>query len=242
MLTYGFNYLAPSISELAMYSQFLAIAEQSHHVPPPAAPLSPKDILNICRFIDHNQPISPAIKAAILLANATFLRVSIVLSPSTQQLCGPHTLQARDVIVIHPGIKVIVRSTKTRRGREPHVIDVFPSPSPHACPVRASNLYNHLIRPCPIGPAFMLDYRTPLTPGPVVSLIRQALSAAGYRDSTRFSFHLLCRGGAQIVLLNGAPEAEIMHHGTWSSKAGITSYIKRSPQIVPSILAGALAN
>lgn len=114
MMTYGFDYIAPSISELSMYSQFLAnsysspatiknhlsgakswvnlhggspapflsqelgmmckaITEKSHHVPAPAAPLSPHDIRIICEYIDSRQDLPPAIKSSILIAYATFL-------------------------------------------------------------------------------------------------------------------------------------------------------------------------
>lgn len=66
--------------ELGMMSK--SILEKSSHCPAPAAPLTPEDIKAICLYIDSvNQP-HPAFKAAILLAFATFLRVSNVLSPS----------------------------------------------------------------------------------------------------------------------------------------------------------------
>lgn len=40
----------------------------------------------------------------------------------------------------------------------------------------------------------------------------------------------------------GAKESDVMLHGTWKSQNGLSSYTKQSPQLVPSILAGALAS
>lgn len=157
MLLYNFDYLYPSITDIAMYSQFLAnsypspatiknhlsgvkswinlhggsseaimsqelnmmcksIADKSNHTPSPATPISPQDIIKICLYIDQHQPQPLAIKPAILIAYATFLRVSNVLSPSRITPCGPHTLRAQDIVQTNAGLKVIVRSTKTKRG------------------------------------------------------------------------------------------------------------------------------
>lgn len=219
-----------------------AIAEKSQHVPSPASPLSPKDILNICEYIDNNQPLSPAIKAAIILAYATFLRVSNVLSPSKHQFGGAHTLHANDIQVVPSGLVVRIRSTKTRKGGKPHVVNIVPAPTLLACLVRAWLAYYHFVRPCPIGPAFMLDGFTPLTPGPVVYIIRKALSKAGACNPSSYSFHSLRRGGAQTALDQGADTQDIMSHGMWKSRSGLAAYIKPHPLLVPSLLFGALAN
>lgn len=169
MLIYGLDFLNPSITDVAMNSQFLAnsyispastknhlsgikawlnlhggdsqafilqelclmckaISEKSQHVPSLVAPLSPSDILKICTFSNNNHPISPAIKAAILLAYATLLRVSNVLSPSKQEFGGPHTLRAQDICITASGLKVIIHSTKTRKGKRPHT-QCFPGTS-----------------------------------------------------------------------------------------------------------------
>lgn len=97
------------------------------------------------------------------------------------------------------------------------------------------------IRPCPVGPAFMLDDSTPLTPGPVVTVMRAALHKAGVRFPSRVSFHSLRRGGAQTAAKNGATKQEIMQHGTWKSPAGVEAYLKPDPRTVPAILAKTLA-
>lgn len=131
-----------------------AIAEKSTYVPAPAPAITATDIRIISDYIDIN-PQHPAIKAAILPAFATFIRVSNVLSPSINSWGGRHTLQAQDIHMVSSGLKVIIRSTKTRKGGRPHILVVFPAHNACACPVFAWAHYHRIIRPCPIGPAFM---------------------------------------------------------------------------------------
>lgn len=282
MLTYKFDFMCPSITEIGMYFQFLSnsfsapgtaknhlsgvktwlqlhggiissflslelsmiiksVTEKSSHVPAPAPPISAKDIRTICEYIQLH-PQHPGIKSAILLAFSTFMRVSNVLSPSTNTWGGRHTLRTNDIISTSSGLKVIIRSTKTRKSGSPHIIQVFKSLDPLVCPVRAWCDYITVIQPCPLGPAFMLDVQTPLTAPPVVDVMRKALSSKNYSPDRTVSFHSLRRGGAQSAAENGASQQQIMHHGTWASKSGLKHYLNLSHCIVPSILARTLAN
>lgn len=215
--------------------------EKSGHIPAPAPPITAKDIRTICLYIDQN-PQHPAIKSAILLAYATFMRVSNVLSPSINSAGGRHTLKVNDVIHTQQGLQVVIRSTKTRRHGVPHIIQVFTSTDPIVCPVRAWNRYLTAIQPCPIGPAFMLDPSTPLTSPPVVGVMRKALASTSTSKTRPVSFHSLRRGGAQSAAASGASLQQLMYHGTWTSKNGLRAYIKSSPRIVPAIIAETLAN
>lgn len=282
MITYGFDYLAPQISELAMYYQFLgnsfsspgtvknhvssakawvqlhlgditnfgaqelsmmskSLLEGSGHIPSPAAPLTSNDIRNICAYIDSTPNPHPAFKAAILLAFATFLRVSNVLSPSRSSWGGAHTLLAQEIEVANNGLLVTIRSTKTRRHGKPHILSVYPVADRSVCPVAAWQAYYLLIQPCPLGPAFMLNDNTPLTPGPVVKLMRSVLKKTGVPTSSRVSFHSLRRGGAQTAAQNGASQEQIMYHGTWKSTSGVEAYLRPDPRTVPAIIARTLA-
>lgn len=282
MLSYNLNYLAPEISDLAMYYQFLSntfnapatvknhvsgaktwvqlhqgnithfsaqelgmmsksILKGSNHVIDPAAPLTPQDIRSICQYIDSSSNNHPAYKACILLAFATFLRVSNVLSPSLSSWGGSHTLLAQDIKITDLGLLVTIRSTKTRRFGKPHVLEVFPVEDPRVCPVIAWNVYYMTVRPCPLGPAFMINDQIPLTPGPVVKIMRAALQKERNISTTRISFHSLRRGGAQTAAKNGATQDQIMDHGTWKSVAGVESYLDKNTRMVPAILAKTLA-
>lgn len=139
------------------------------------------------------------------------------------------------------GLLVIIRSTKTRRHGKPHVLEVLPVQDPSVCPVLAWKNYYNTVRPCPLGPAFMLDDYTPQTPGPVVTIMRSALSNTGQTRPTNVSFHSLRRGGAQTAAKNGATQEQIMYHGTWKSVSGVQAYLKQDLRMVPAILAKTLA-
>lgn len=195
-----------------------SVTERSLHVPSPAPPITEKDIRTICEYLLIH-PQHPGIKAAILLAFSTFMRVSNVLSPSTNGTGGRHTLKVNDVIPTPEGLKIIIRSTKTRRSGLPHVLQVFNATDPVVCPVKAWFDYVTIIQPCLIGPAFMLDSSTPLTSPPVVDVMRKALGQTSLSSKRTVSFHSLRRGGAQSAAKNGATEQQLMHHGTWASKS-----------------------
>lgn len=167
--------------EMSMMSK--SILERSTHIPSPAAPVGPREIRSICAYIDGTRNPHPAFKAAILIAFATFLRVSNVLSPTTSSWGGAHTLLARDIKLINEVLYITIRSTKTRRHGSPHLSIVHPVEDGSVCPVRAWRNYLVAIQPCPLGPAFMIDDMTPLTPGPVVTLMRAALHQAGVDNS-----------------------------------------------------------
>lgn len=266
MLSYDFPFLSPSVTQLAMFTQFLAnsfpspatvknsvsgaktwlslhggdtsaffsleafmmskaISASSKHVPSPASPLTPEDIHNICIFIDNQVGSHPAVKAAILVAYASFLRVSNILSPSLQWWGGPHTLTAGDITCKNGVLTLRVRSTKTRRNGSPHILTIFPTQDPSVCPVRAWVQYVNTYNPCPLGPAFILGPGKPLTPGPVVFTIRAALEQAGHPDPASISFHSLRRGAAQAAARAGASIDDLMYHGTWSSPSGLRAYV-----------------
>lgn len=225
--------------EIGMMSK--SILENSNHIPSPAAPLTTQDMRGICIYIDALDNPHPAFKAAILLAFATFLRVSNVLSPSRTSWGGAHTLLAQDIQLHKDTLLVTIRSTKTIRHGVPRRLTVIPVSDVRFCPVRAWIRYHDTLQPCPLGPAFMFNENTPLTPGPVVNLMRTALKKMGSRKVSKVSFHSLRRGGAQTAAQNGATQEQIMEHGTWKSNAGVEAYLKKDTRMVPAILASTLA-
>lgn len=225
--------------ELGMMSK--SILEGSTHIPSPAAPITPRDIKTICSYIDSLPNAHPALKAAILIAFATFLRVSNVLSPSRTSWGGAHTLLAQDIQFLEGRLLVSIRSTKTRRHGRPHVIPILPVRDAKICPVAAWFAYYQAVRPCPLGPAFMINERTPLTPGPVVKLMRTALRQFGNHQGDHISFHSLRRGAAQTAAKNGATQEDIMFHGTWKSASGVEAYLKPASRMVPAIIARTMA-
>lgn len=230
------SFLAPEMSTMAK-----AIKEKSSHVVAPAPPLTPAHIRIICNFIACHPGSLLTIKAAVLLAYTTFLRASNVVSPTLNQWGGPHTLRAGDVYQADGGLRVVVRSTKTRSRAAPHAALILPAEDPLLCPIRAWYQYKAVINPCPLGPAFMVSPAKPLTANMVVSVMRAALEWGGVKDPGAFSFHSLRRGAAQAAAFAGASEEELMQHGTWASREGLRPYLQPLPRMVPRLLASTLA-
>lgn len=125
------NFFSPEVGLMTK-----SIIEKSDHTPSPAPAITAEDVRTICLYQDKN-PHPPAIKAAVLLAFTTFMRVSNVLSPNIHSWGGRHTLKAQDIHSSPSGLKVVIQSTKTRRGVKPHILDVYFADGHVVCPVLA---------------------------------------------------------------------------------------------------------
>lgn len=212
-----------------------------NHVTSRAYPLSPNDVQVICSFLDNREAIPLGIKACILLGYATFLRASNLTSPTMSVWGGPHTLKPCDILQSQDGLYVVIRSTKTLSGAKPTYLYVSPGDTPSTCPVRAWKLYNSIIRPWPLGPAFLTKDGLPLTSRPIVAFMRLALRGVGHPYANQVSMHSLRRGGVQCASNNGATTDQIMAHGTWKSVSGLQPYVNSDQRIIPRIIAKSLA-
>lgn len=230
-----------SFQSYELSSMLKHVTSTSQHVPVQAAPLAPHHIKIICNFLDRNSNFPVAVKPCLLIAFASFLRASNMVSPTLTSRGGPHTLQASDIIKFGDILVLRVSSSKTSKGPKPVFVEIFPNSSPVCCPVQAWLNYKQKINPCPIGPAFVTDAGCPLTTAPVVLAIRLALSASGHPDPSVFSFHSLRRGGAHTAASQGATSDQLMSHGLWKSRSGLASNLPKSPRTVPSCMARSLA-
>lgn len=152
-------------------------SKDSQHVPTQAPPLTPSLLRLICKFLDISPSVPLSVKPALLLAYFCFLRASNVVSPSLQTWGGPHTLRVSDIIITPQLLSVYIRSTKMFAAPIPVVIHIRPSSDESVCPLQAWLKYITIVRPCPSGPAFLLDNGQPLTTKPVVQLMRLALAS-----------------------------------------------------------------
>lgn len=219
-----------------------SVISKSNHVPNQAPPLTPSHVREVCKFFDNSPYVPLVFKPALLIAYACFLRSSNLLSPTTTAWGGPHTLLVSD-IMSHPlGLQVLIRSTKTIKSGHPVMLLVAAGLEPSICPVIAWYTYLNYVNPYPRGPAFVISHSTPLTPKVFVSVLRLALKASKVHDSDLYSIHSIRRGAAQAADRAGAPKQDIKTQGTWSSDAGLHSYVKPIPTKVPSLLAAVLAN
>lgn len=216
-------------------------AKISKHVPNQAPPLTPAHMKIICRFLDSYIPLSSGMKPALLIGYYCFLRASNILSPSEDSWGGVHTLLASDIALTSVGLTVKIRSTKTFSSPAPVLISIPFSPSPALCPVRAWARYHHIVNPWPFGPAFLNVQGLPLTPRPLVQLIRLALKSAHVPAFDKFSMHSIRRGAAQAAAKGGVSEQELKNHGIWKSDKGLHAYVPKSSGIVPQVINSALA-
>lgn len=206
-----------------------------------AYPLSPQDLLVICSFMDSSPSIPPSVKACILLAYASFLRSSNLTSPTLSVWGGPHTLRACDIIEVEEGLAISIRSTKTLSGATPTILHILPASSAALCPVIAWKRYKTVTKPWPFGPAFLHNDSLPLTPRPIVALMRLALRSAGHPYAHLVTMHSLRRGGVQCAANKGATQQQLMTHGTWTSKSGLKPYLTEDQRIIPQLIAESLA-
>lgn len=216
------------------------VGSSLNHTTARAYPLTPEDIRGICAFLDGTPSAPPAVKSCILYAS--FLRASNLTSPSTAVWGGPHTLRAGDILDSESGLILVIRSTKTLHPGRPTFIQILPANNDSICPVRAWKRYKEMVKPWPIGPAFIYHDSRPLTPRAVVALMRLALGNNRHPFATRVTMHPLRRGGAQCAAGNGATQEQLLAHGTWKSKSGLQPYISDDQCIVPQLIADSLAN
>lgn len=217
------------------------VSTSLNHTTIRAYPLTPEDIKTICQFMDARRDIPPAFKACMLLAYASFLRSSNLLCPTTSGWTGPHTLRTCDIIEVQDGLCIVIRSTKTRATNNPAVIKIDSAAASAICPVLAWKNYKANINPYIYGPAFVTNDDIPLTPRPMVALMRLALASVGHPHATRISMHSLRRGGVQCAAKAGASNQQLMSHGTWSSERGLKPYLTEDQRIISRVIAKSLA-
>lgn len=213
-------FLSPQLAQLVK-----GFTKNSPHVPSRAPPLQPHHIRAICRLLDQSPSAPLAAKPAILMGYATFLRSSNLLSPTMEEWGGPHTLLASEVISTNDGLKICVRSTKTRSDSQGLTFFIPREDSPEFCPVVAWNRYKTLVRPWALGPAFVHMNRTPLTPAQLVKLMRLALQYFTDIPPGRVSMHSLRRGATQAAVDQGIPLKTVQARGTWKSSATMKTYL-----------------
>lgn len=212
-----------------------------NHVTARAYALSSSDIQVICSFLDSRPSVPPAIKSCILIAYASFLRASNLTSPTMSVWGGPHTLRACDVLDTQDGLCLLIRSTKTLSKAKPTFLHICEGGISSLCPVRAWRQYKNLVNPILSGPAFVYGGSVPLTPRPIVAIMRLALTSAGHPNADRVTMHSLRRGGVQCAAAEGATREQLMAQGTWRSQSGIQPYINQEQRIIPRLIAKSLA-
>ena len=195
-------------------------ARLSTHIPDPAPPLPRPDLLRLCTGLRRLGGDGRVAMAAVLFGVVTFLRQSNYL-PTSAGREGPHLIRRKDVCETGSSLVITVNSTKTRlRAGGPVSLLIHPAPGSPFCPVAACRW---AWRAVPGGPGSLLfllpSSGRPLTTSGLVALMRVTLSALKVPRAADVTIHSLRRTGALLASAGGAPDAEIMAHGTWTSGA-----------------------
>ena len=113
----------------------------------------------------------------------SLMRQSNLLPPDLAHWDGPHTMHHRDIIVKPPGLRVIIRSSKTIRSLKGAVKILVPALSdPWYCPVRAWCRYKPNVEPAPTDPAFIRKDGSALTPAAMTRVLGHTLKLAGHQS------------------------------------------------------------
>ena len=196
----------------------------SPHIPNPAPPLMPADLVKACIYIDKAG--YPVLKAALTLGYFAFLRCSNLLSPTAIMWGGPHTLLRGDIVAYPHGLQVTIRSSKTiTPGTIPTVLMLPRIQSSPACPAAAWESYTSRTpaRDCDL--AFTLQDGTPLTTTQLVLVLKEALASYGCPYAQDIKSHSMRRGGAQAAVAAGCDREDVAAHGTWASVNGLKAYV-----------------
>lgn len=229
-----------SFDSIEVKQMLAAIDATSVHVPSPAYPLTSDNVKHVCDYIASHPDVPLAVKPCILIGYTCFLRACNLLSPSTRNWIGSHTLLASDIVLTQTGLSILLRSSKTFNVKNSKVLHVHKVDNPRYCPVTAWLMYKSYVNPCPVGPAFMVNDYTPLVSRVVVDILNVALKPILPLNS-KLSMHSLRRGGTQTAANQGASNEQLMIHGTWKSAKGLRYYLPKQRNRVPNIIANSLA-
>lgn len=202
-----------------------ALAKDSTHVVKRAFPLSIDHMGVIVAYLDSARNVPLSIKPCILIGYSCYLRSSNLVSPNFVIFGGAHSLLTKHIIDKGDSLRVLIPSTKTRA--VPYSVTIPAMNDSRLCPVSAWRTYVRRVNPSPSGPAFLLDYSTPLTSALVVRLMRDALKGCRDVELSAVTMHSLRRGAAQQATRNGSPLDSIMDRGGWASKSGLKPYLAK---------------
>ena len=185
----------------------------------------------MCDLLAALSPDAATVRLMVLMGFASFLRQSNLL------YCPGHPTQhyLRHADIVDNGLRLwlSINSSKTIIDPRRRVAIPVPATNSKYCPVEAWRRYKARVPLPNHAPAFMLDASRPLTRSVATTYLRAALSALHFPYAHQITVHSLRRSGARECARYGAPENQVMLHGTWSSSA-VYSYVpKRLFTVIP---------
>lgn len=202
-----------------------AITKDSSHVVKRAFPLTLQHLSIIVAYLDSATNVPLSVKPCVLIGYSCYLRSSNLVSPNFALADGRHTILATNIVDNRTCLHIVITSTKTKV--LPYSLIIPALPLSPLCPVQAWRYYVSKVNPHPLGPAFLFRRNSPLSSAVVVKLMKDALLSCPEVDIESISMHSIRRGAAQQAAKNGAELQQIMDRGGWSSKSGLSPYLKQ---------------
>ncbi len=198
------------------------ITRLNPHVPHRARPITPHDLNNFHRYMDHNSSLHCAVYACSLVLFFTMARLGSILPKSS---CPSDRLfLTKDCVNFsEEGMLITLLHTKTIQfGRRRLHIPLVRLDSV-LCPVAAYIKASQASPPQSTRFAFgALDLKgrfRGLSKSQFITTFRQVMVSSGDEDAIGFTGHSFRRGGASWAFQAGVPGELIQVCGDWSSDA-----------------------
>ena len=223
------------LSSPLLTNLFKGLYRLSDHIPDQAPPLLTSDVKCVCDLLAALDDHARIARVAILIGFATFLRQSNLLPSAV--LGGDHCIRREDMVATPTELWITINSSRTISDVRNRVCIPVYAASSRYCPVLAWHQYVQRLPLPPHFPAFMLSPAIPLTSVKLTSYLRGALASMRHPLAGTATVHSLRRSGARAAAAGGAPEPEVMTHGTWTSSA-VHAYVpKKLFTKVPHVIA-----
>ena len=184
-------------------------------------------LISLCKLCDALHDVGKVFKCLFCLAFFSLLRQSNLLVSKGARDNQLMVLRRCDVVVAHPGLRLLLRGTKTLLAGGRHGFIPIPAiPDSPICPVAALSDMLCVLPPAPpSAPLFLLPgvKMVPLSRSRATSVLRCLLNSLGVQASC-FTLHSFRKGGATLAFAAGMDLDLIKALGTWRSDA-VWSYL-----------------
>ena len=212
------------------------IVKMSDHKTRRAPPITPEDIVTIVDYLWDTGPSGDVLIAAFLIGYFTLIRQSNLLSPNLDLWGGPHTIRRGDIVPVHGGLCLTIRSSKTIRKTQDTAPILIPRiQGSRYCPVAAWERNERAILLSSTDPAFVSPHGALVTPYLLTQVLRVALKGSAHKDPSLLTLHGMRRGAAQAAIRAGATLQQVMALGTWLSSS-VFNYVPK-PMITKASIA-----
>lgn len=210
----------PALGTFSVQIALRALSRSLPQVERQRSPITPEMLCMLCELARRQRSYTGAvITCAILLAFFGLLRCSSLAPPTAAAFNRRTCLCRGDVVFEEPGLRVFIRSSKTRVDPSHfHILPIAGLGSHQLCPRSATAA---MVQAKPAGqntPLLQAKDGSPITAGWLRAQLRELLQQAGY-SAERFTFHSLRRGGATFAHRLGLGLQAIKQQGDWRSDA-----------------------